>query len=79
MVFRFSRWHLSLALRGGATCRVSPAHSIPVLRPGTHSLVMNEMNSDTHSCTVSFASFAIFALCGSAFFIIRLQPKVHCW
>jgi len=31
------------------------------------------MNSETHSCTVSFASFAILALEGKAFFIIRLM------
>lgn len=33
--------------------------------------VMNEMNSLTHSCTVSFASLATLALGGSAFFIMR--------
>jgi len=32
---------------------------------------MNEMNSLTHSCMHSFASFAIFALSGNAIFIIR--------
>lgn len=35
------------------------------------SLVMKEMNSETHSCMHSFASFAILAFSGSAFFIIR--------
>ena len=35
------------------------------------SLVMNDMNSLTHSCIHSFASFAIFALSGNAVFIIR--------
>ena len=35
------------------------------------SLVINEMNSDTHSWMLSFASFAILALFGSVFFIIR--------
>lgn len=39
----------------------------------THSLVMKLMNSLTHSCTVSFASLAIFAFAGSAFFIMRLM------
>ena len=34
--------------------------------------VMKLMNSDTHSCTVSFASFEIFAFGGRDFFIIRL-------
>lgn len=38
-----------------------------------HSLVMKLINSDTHSCTVSFASFAIFAFPGRAFFIILLM------
>ena len=33
--------------------------------------VMNEMNSLTHSCTVSFASLATLALGGRAFFIMR--------
>jgi len=33
---------------------------------------MKLMNSDTHSWTVSLASFAIFAFAGSAFFIILL-------
>jgi hypothetical protein len=32
---------------------------------------MNEMNSLTHSCIHSLASFAIFALSGNAVFIIR--------
>jgi len=31
---------------------------------------MNDMNSDTHYCTVYFASFAILAFYGNAFFII---------
>ena len=35
------------------------------------SLVMKEMNSLTHSCMHSFASFAIFAFSGSAVFMIR--------
>jgi hypothetical protein len=34
------------------------------------SLVMNEMNSDTHSCMHSLASFAILAFSGNADFII---------
>jgi hypothetical protein len=33
--------------------------------------VMNEMNSLTHSCIHSLASFAIFAFSGRAVFIIR--------
>jgi hypothetical protein len=33
--------------------------------------VINDMNSDTHSCTVSLESFAIFAFSGKVFFIIR--------
>ena len=32
---------------------------------------MKEMNSETHSCTVYLASFAILAFSGSAFFIMR--------
>jgi hypothetical protein len=38
----------------------------------THSDVIKLMNSETHSWTVSFASFAILALFGSAFFMILL-------
>lgn len=34
------------------------------------SLVMNEINSETHYWTVSFASFAIFAFSGRDFFMI---------
>jgi hypothetical protein len=37
----------------------------------THSLVTNETNSLTHSCTASLASLAILALGGSAFFMMR--------
>ncbi len=37
---------------------------------------MKLMNSDTHSCTVSFASFAILAFGGSAFFIILLMLAI---
>jgi len=37
----------------------------------TPSLVMNEINSDTHSCMHSLASFAIFAFSGRADFMIR--------
>ena len=33
--------------------------------------MINEINSLTHSCMHSFASFAILALSGRAFFIIR--------
>jgi len=89
MVFRFSRWHLSLALRVPAArqlvnsaCRqveLCAAHGLPSLlnrRGGPHSLVMKLMNSDTHSCTVSFASFAILAFGGSAFFIILLMLAI---
>ena len=35
------------------------------------SLVMNEMNSLTHSCMHSLASLAIFAFSGNAIFMIR--------
>ena len=35
------------------------------------SLVINEMNSLTHSCIHSLASFAILALSGKAFFMMR--------
>ncbi|KAG6715090.1 hypothetical protein I3842_05G232700 [Carya illinoinensis] len=32
--------------------------------------VMKLMNSDTHSCTISLASFKIFTFAGRAFFMI---------
>lgn len=38
-----------------------------------YSLVTKLMNSETHSCTVSLASLAIFPLGGSAFFMMRLM------
>ena len=96
IVFRFSRWHLSLALHQqeavsrlylvmlpcmavpNSSCRwhmastdVQQPSSLPLGR--THSLVMKLINSETHSCTVSLASLAIFAFAGSAFFIILLM------
>lgn len=37
----------------------------------------NEMNSDTHSCTHSFASFAILALSGRAAFMIRPTLAIY--
>ena len=40
-------------------------------RTGLPSLVMNEINSLTHSCMHSFASFAILAFSGKAVFMIR--------
>lgn len=38
---------------------------------GLPSLVIKEINSLTHSCMHSLASFAILALSGRAFFMIR--------
>lgn len=50
--------------------------------PGTcwyvPSLVMNEMNSDTHSCMHSFASFAILAFSGKADFMILATGAKFC-
>lgn len=54
--------------KGGAPAPRSAAAPAP-----PHSLVMKEMNSDRHSCTVSLASFAILALPGSARFMMRLM------
>lgn len=111
MVLRFSRWHLSLALRddagdasarrgalaqdaprrgrAGGPCFVTQKASRPApdAQPpprrsaqrrdaqrrarATHSLVMKLINSETHSCTVSLASLAIFAFAGSARFMMR--------
>ena len=43
---------------------------------GAYSLVIKLMNSLTHSCTVSLASLAIFALPGKAFFMILLMLAI---
>lgn len=84
IVFRFSRWHLSLALQQQNSSIQGPqvrgtweSKGANMLSPdggcfGSHSLVIKLMNSDTHSCTVSLASLAIFAFAGRAFFIILL-------
>lgn len=42
------------------------------------SLVMNEINSDTHSCMHSFASFAILAFSGKADFMILATGAKFC-
>jgi hypothetical protein len=42
-----------------------------LIEAGLPSLVMKEINSLTHSCMHSFASFAILAFSGSAVFMIR--------
>jgi hypothetical protein len=60
---------LLLALFGGCHRHQRPSHTCEVR--DSPSLVMNEMNSLTHSCMHSFASFAILALSGSAIFMIR--------
>ena len=44
-----------------------------VLHFSQASLVINEMNSETHSCTAYLASLAILAVSGSAFFMILLM------
>lgn len=68
IVFLFSRWHLCDALRrdcrrGGVRAGLAGALLARHARGSrTHSDVMKEMNSDTHSWTVSFASLAILAV-----------------
>ena len=42
----------------------------------SYSLVIKAINSETHSCTHSFASFEIFADCGMDRFIIRLMLAI---
>ena len=72
----FSLFSLALVARpdsqrgeaASAAGRGAAAHA-----QGAHSLVMKEMNSDTHSCIVSLLSFAILALAGSARFMMRLM------
>ena len=54
-------------------CNVSQQKDIHDGSTALHepSLVMNEMNSLTHSCMHSFASLAILAFSGRAVFMIR--------
>ncbi len=40
-------------------------------------LTMNEMNSETHSCTHSFASLLTFAWAGREVFIIRATLAIY--
>lgn len=65
-VFLFSCWHFSEAAIGQLAVCVSWEN-----KTGLPSLVMKEMNSLTHSCMHSLASFAIFAFSGKAFFMMR--------
>ncbi|KAH9815701.1 hypothetical protein Tdes44962_MAKER00949 [Teratosphaeria destructans] len=67
-VLRFSCWHFS-----DAVCEVNwwPSRSRSEGAAYVPSLVMKEMNSLTHSCMHSLASFAILAFSGKAVFMIR--------
>lgn len=75
IVLRFSLEHLSLALHERKPLDTLCAHALEANDTTniTYSLVIKLMNSDTHSCTVSLASFAILAFGGRAFFMIRLM------
>ena len=66
-VFRFSWWHFSEAVIGQSAIANQLSYNSGRDEP---SLVMNDINSLTHSCMHSFASFAIFAFSGRAVFII---------
>ncbi len=59
-----SRWVAAQTGTWGPKHHRSQGNDVP-------SLVMNEMNSLTHSCMHSFASLAILAFSGSAVFMMR--------
>ena len=65
-VLRFSCWHFSDAME-----ELSYLSLWVETRIDLPSLVINEMNSLTHSCMHSLASFAIFAFSGRANFMMR--------
>lgn len=67
-VLRFSCWHFSLA---GPNVSGPGTRNLSKREENVPSLVMKEMNSLTHSCMHSFASFAIFAFSGKAIFMMR--------
>lgn len=67
-VFLFSWWHFSEAIGDSQYDRLKPNLDFRFDEP---SLVMKLMNSLTHSCMHSLASFAIFAFSGNASFMIR--------
>ena len=52
--------------RAGTRQSLAKHSAAPLAALPAHSLVMKEMNSDRHSCTVSLASFAILALPAAA-------------
>lgn len=62
---------LLLAFLGCCATLVNRPSSSPRHPAHIPSLVMNEMNSLTHSCMHSLASFAILAFSGSAVFMMR--------
>ena len=73
-VFAIHRFPLLLLTLFGCCATTSISKEHPVKEEGGEhepSLVMNEMNSLTHSCMHSLASLAILALSGSAVFMIR--------
>lgn len=72
-VLRFSCWHFSEASRN-----VSATYWPPIRDNYVPSLVMKDMNSDTHSCIHSFASFAILAFSGRADFMILATGAKFC-
>ena len=68
-VLRFSCWHFSDATAKERSAFIYLGSTRVLL--GLPSLVMNEMNSLTHSCMHSLASLAILAFSGKAVFMIR--------
>lgn len=62
---------LLLTFFGCCATLATKVPAIPIPTNHVPSLVMNEMNSLTHSCIHSLASLAILALSGKAVFMIR--------
>jgi hypothetical protein len=69
-VFRFSCWHFSEADDARQHDRLTVNDHKCREDQYVPSLVIKDMNSDTHSCMHSFASLAILAFSGSADFMI---------
>jgi len=69
-VFRFSCWHFSEAGRSRQHNSQGTGNQACMWNYHVPSLVMKDMNSETHSCMHSFASLAILAFSGKADFMI---------
>jgi hypothetical protein len=77
-VFRFSCWHFSEADDARQYDRLTANDHKCRRYQYIPSLVIKDMNSDTHSCMHSFASLAILAFSGSADFMILATGAKFC-